>query len=125
MSCKASSEEIKFLTDERFNYSRLETKDVIKKLKENNFADAKLLDQIDKEDLLLKVKLRSYGRCEIQFLFALLIIVLSLFLKNLSSIFYIVLAIAVYFFISSFFGLLSNKVSKLEKQYSTNKAQNF
>ena len=109
MSCKASSEEIKFLTDERFNYSRLETKDVIKKLKENNFADAKLLDQIDKEDLLLKVKLRSYGRCEIQFLFALLI----------------VLAIAVYFFISSFFGLLSNKVSKLEKQYSTNKAQNF
>lgn len=69
MKSRPSSEEAKFLTKERFRYSSLETKDVIKKLRANNFTDVSLLDHIEKEDLLLKIRLRSYNRCKTQFLF--------------------------------------------------------
>jgi hypothetical protein len=120
-----SSKEEKFLTNERFYYSRLETKDVIKKLRASNFAAIALIDQIEKEDLFLKIRLRSYNRCKMQFLVSVSVVILGLIFKNQFGVFYIITGIATYFLISSFFGLQSNKISKLEKQYSTNSAQNF
>lgn len=125
MKSRPSSKEAKFLTKERFKYSSIETKDVIKKLRANNFTDVSLLDHIEKEDLLLKIRLRSYNRCKTQFFVSLPVILLGLIFINQFSIFYIVTAVALYFLISSFFGLRSNKISKLEKQYSTNSTQNF
>ncbi|SDE64719.1 hypothetical protein [Cellulophaga baltica] len=50
MSYTPNASEAKFLTVERFKYSRLETQAVIEKLKAANFADLALLDQIEKED---------------------------------------------------------------------------
>tara|TARA_R110000868_G_scaffold408912_1_gene693202 strand:- start:43 stop:420 length:378 start_codon:yes stop_codon:yes gene_type:complete len=125
MNYQPSSEEEKFLTAERFKYSRLETQDVLKKLRTTNYSDVALLDQIEKEDLLLKIKLRSFNKCKFQFLVSIPVIIVGLIFKNQFSIFYIVTAVALYFLISSFFGLRSNKISKLEKRYSTNSTQNF
>ena len=125
MSYTPNASEAKFLTVERFKYSRIETQAVIEKLKAANFADLALLDQIEKEDLFLKIRARSYRRCKVQFLVAIPIIFLGLVFKDEFSVFYLTTAIATYFLISSLFGLLSNKISKLEKKYSTNSTQNY
>ena len=75
MNYQPSSEEEKFLTAERFKYSRLETQDVLKKLRTTNYSDVALLDQIEKEDLPkvhkdldgFDIKVNSFGEIQMSY----------------------------------------------------------
>lgn len=115
----------KFLTTERLNYSRLQTQDVIKRLKETNFKDLELLHRIENEDVLMKVKLRTYKRCKIQLFVSLIVLIIGLLLNSVNQLFFMIIIVSIYFFISSFLGMRTNKISKLEEQYSTNKSTKF
>ncbi len=64
------------------------------------------------EDSLLRIRYRTYQKCKKQIIIGLVLIGIGFILKNISTISFLVTFIGTILSISSFFGILSNKLSK-------------
>ena len=105
------------LSDKRFQLSRLEVAEKLKELKNEGLIDENQIEKILSEDILLKMKYRTYKKCIRQIFIAMLLIGVGFGLMHNSPLFYSVIVGGIILFISSFFGILSNKLTKNQKLY--------
>ncbi|WP_165748745.1 hypothetical protein [Cellulophaga sp. Z1A5H] len=105
----------KLLTNERFEFGYLEVKESLKKLKKDGLIDEKQFEKIQTEDMLLKIKYKTYKKCVRNIIIGLVLTGIGC-IGNSPAI-YAVLLIGIIFSVSSFFGVLSNRITKNQKAY--------
>ncbi|CAM4201793.1 hypothetical protein [Zobellia nedashkovskayae] len=110
----------KLLTHERFQYGRLTVKEKLIQLKEKGLIDDLQFNKIQDEDILLKVKYTTYKKCVKQIVIALVLTIIGFFLVNASPLSGILIIIGFILAISSFFGITSNRLTKIQKVYLKN-----
>ena len=108
-----------FLSEKRFNRSHSETIIIIEKIKTDNTIDSNLIKQIEEEDIILKIKLRTYEKCKRKTIISFIVIVVCYLLASKFVLLYYVVAIGFFVLISSFFGVQANKISPKQKDYIT------
>jgi len=111
---------LKFLTSERFEFSKSQTNVAIKNLKESHFKDSNLIKNIEQEDALLKIKYRTYSKCKRNLIIAVALIGIGFILQSIIPITFYLTLFGLVLFTSSFFGLISNRLPKLKKEYFKN-----
>ena len=117
---KEQAEITKFLTDERFQYGRLTVKEKLIQLKEKGSIDEEQFNKIQDEDILLKVKYTTYKKCVKQIIIALGLTLIGFILINGSPLGSLFIIIGFILAISSFFGITSNRLTKIQKVYLKN-----
>ena len=107
-----------FLSNERFKFSRRQTKEAIVTMK-NKGLDSSLLEQILEEDFILEVKYNAYKRNLKKIIFALFSIIIGvcLIILKIESISFFLIVFGIMVFVSSIFGITTNRISKIQKQY--------
>lgn len=108
----------KLLTNERFILGHTEVKKRLEQLKADRSINEKQFEKIHNEDIFLKIKYKTYKKC-----FRLIIIGLigiGFGLTNSSSLSYLFFIGGIILSISSFFGIISNRLTKNQKEYLKN-----
>jgi len=106
-----------YLTSKRFDKKYSEASIIIAKLKNDNTLNQESIKQIEEEDLLLKIKLNTYEKSKKKIIISCFILVLSILLFNTSPIFSVGIISGFIVFVSSFFGIQTNKISPKQKDY--------
>lgn len=107
----------KLLTNERFSYGYSEVKERLEKLAADGLIDEKQFEKIRNEDILLKIKYKTYKKCVRQIIIALVLIGIGFLLTSISPLRYLLIVGGLILFTSSFFGVLSNRLTKSQKTY--------
>ncbi len=107
----------KLLTSERFKLTHVEVKEKLIRLKSDNLISNDQFKKVMNEDLMLKIKHRTYKKCLKQFIFGLITIVIGILANNSSSFSYICIVGGIIISTSSFFGILSNRLTKNQIKY--------
>jgi len=105
------------LTNKRFELGYAEVKGRLAKLKAEGLIDEKQFDKITDEDILLKIKYNSYKKCVRQIIIGLILVGVGFGLMDTSPVRYLFIVGGIILSISSFFGVLSNKLTKIQKAY--------
>ena len=96
-------------TDKRFELIRSEVEKELLDIKDKGLIDAILFERIQNEDILLKIKYRSYKKCLRQIVIGFVLVGVGFIVLNTSSVRYLCIAGGILLMISSFFGVLSNR----------------
>lgn len=99
-----------FLTEKRFDSTRSLTNKSIDELLKESQDKKRLIENIENEDIEISIKYRTYEKSKKKLIVSLVLIVLSLVFQSKSPVFGFVLIMGVIVAISSFFGILSNKL---------------
>lgn len=113
-----NTEDISKLLNDRFEIGYSQVKIILEKNKIDGLIDEKQFEKIHNEDVLLKIKYRTYKKCLQQIIVGLLLIVIGLI--STFSFRYLISVGGIILFISSFFGIMSNKLTKEQKEYLKN-----
>ena len=105
------------LTESRFEGSREEVLSYISANKKNEDFDTERANQVLEEDDRLEIKYKTFRKCRLRILIALPIASVTLLLWNQSSLFLLLATVSVFVSISSFFGLLTNRITPQQKKY--------
>ncbi|MGB3145194.1 MAG: hypothetical protein WBB24_13905 [Maribacter sp.] len=112
-----SENDSKLLTNQRFEFKYSEVKTKLKQLMVDGLIDEKQFEKIQDEDILLKIKYKSYKKCIKQLIVGLILKGIGFGLLSDSSLRYLFIVGGLILSISSFFGISSNKLSKSQKDY--------
>ncbi len=112
-----SENDSKLLTNQRFEFKYSEVKTKLKQLMVDGLIDEKQFEKIQDEDILLKIKYKSYKKCIKQLIVGLILTGIGFGLLSDSSLRYLFIVGGLILSISSFFGISSNKLSKSQKDY--------
>jgi hypothetical protein len=108
---------LNLLSDLRFESSREEVLQFIIDNRAKEDFDHQLADQVLAEDDRLEIKHKTFVKCRLKLLFAIPILAIAILLRNLSNLFLILAVFSAFIIISSFFGLATNRINKLQKKY--------
>lgn len=103
------------LTNKRFEFGYSEVKKRLEQYRNNELIDDKQFEKILNEDILLKIKYKTYKKCVRNIIIGLILIGIGLI--NTLSFRYLIIVGGIILTISSFFGILSNRLNKNEKEY--------
>jgi len=106
-----------YLSDKRFEKRYSETKIILEELKSQNLYDPQLIEKIKDEDILLKIKYKTYKKSIKRLIFAILIILTGIFLVDNPKIRVPLFFLGGFMFISHFFGIISNFITTDQKRY--------
>ena len=81
----------------------------------SGLIDDKQFEKIQNEDILLKIKYKTYKKCVRKIIIGL--IMTGIGLISTLPFRYLIIVGGIILFISSFFGILSNRLNKEEKEY--------
>ena len=107
----------KLLTNQRFEFGYSEVRKKLEQLKVDGLIDEKQFEKIQEEDILLKIKYKTYKKCVRQIIIGLTLTGIGFTLMGGSSLRYLFIVGGLILSISSFFGILSNKLTKNQKEY--------
>ncbi|MFT7898751.1 hypothetical protein VBY74_02090 [Tenacibaculum ascidiaceicola] len=105
------------LTNERFKFGYSEVKKELELLKSNDLINNKQFEKIYNEDILLKIKYKTYKKALRNLIIGLVLIGTGFVLMNTLSFRYLIIVGGIILSVSSFFGILSNKLTKSQKEY--------
>ena len=105
----------KLLTNQRFEYGYTELNEKLEQLKSDGMIDDKQFEKIKDEDILLKIKYRTYKKCIKQVIIGLLLIGTGCVVGIPLS--YLFIVGGMILFISSFFGIISNRLTTNQIEY--------
>ena len=103
------------LTSKRFEIGYSEVKKRLEEHRNNGLIEDKQFEKIQNEDILLKIKYKTYKKCLRKIIIG--IILIGIGLISTLSFRYLITVVGIILFISSFFGILSNRLTKDEKEY--------
>jgi hypothetical protein len=112
-----SANDSKLLTYQRFEFGYSEVKRKLKQLKVDGLIDEKQFEKIQDEDILLKIKYKTYKKCIKQIIIGLMLTGIGFGLLGDSSLRYLFIVGGLILSISSFFGISSNELTKSQKEY--------
>ncbi|MEC3905742.1 hypothetical protein VOI54_01790 [Tamlana sp. 2201CG12-4] len=107
----------KLLTNERFELGFSEVKKRLTELKEEGLLDKTQFEKIINEDILLKIKYKTYKKCIQKIIIGLTITAIGFGLIREYSSRYLFISAGIILSISSLFGILSNRLTKIQVQY--------
>ncbi|WP_064967055.1 hypothetical protein [Tenacibaculum ovolyticum] len=105
------------LTNQRFKLGYSEVKKKLEHLKNNNLIDYKQIEKVLNEDLLLKIKYKTYKKCLRNITIGLILVGSGFWLMSNLSFRYLIIISGIILSVSSFFGILSNKLTIEQKEY--------
>ncbi len=106
------------LTNERYRLGYSQVKYRLEELNNKGLIDAQQFEKIRDEDILLKVKYKTYKKCLRNMIIGLLLIGISL--VSALPLLRILIIPAIILLWTSFFGILSNRLSKAQMEYMKN-----
>ncbi|KAF9657624.1 MULTISPECIES: hypothetical protein [Tenacibaculum] len=105
------------LTNERFKFRYSEVKKELEVLKSNDLINNKQFEKIYNEDILLKIKYKTYKKALRNLIIGLVLIGTGFVLMNTLPFRYLIIVGGIILSVSSFFGIQSNKLTKSQKEY--------
>jgi len=105
------------LTNKRFGFGYSEVKTRLEQLKENGLIDDTQFEKIRNEDILLKIKFKTYKKCLRKIVIGLILTGIGITIMITSPLRYLIIVGGIILSISSFFGILSNRLTKNQKEY--------
>ena len=105
----------KLVSNQRFEFRFAEVKKKLEQLKVDGLINEKQFAKIQDEDMLLKIKYRSFKKCIRQLIISLLLIGIG-FMMGM-SLGYLLIVGGIIVSISSFFGITTNWLSKNQRAY--------
>lgn len=107
-----------FLTEKRFCKTHSETKEFLEKVQ--NSYNPNLINKVENEDTQILIKYRTYKKSKKQLIISFFLILLGFIFGNTIPLFYFVLIMGFIIFISSFFGMIMNRLSDDKIKYINN-----
>ena len=106
-----------YTTAERFKLTKSEVNNKLNILKEEQLIDNEAYENIKNEDTLLSIKRRTYQKCKKKIVIGIILIAVGLYIKENSGNEFLLTISGFILTISSFFGIISNRLTKSQVNY--------
>ena len=108
------------LTNQRFEYGYSRVRKKLEQLNVDGLIDEKQFEKIQDEDILLKIRYKTYKKSVRQIIIGLILTGMGFTLMGGSSLRYLFIVGGLILSISAFFGILSNTLTKNQREYLKN-----
>lgn len=106
-----------YLNEKRFQFTSSAVKQKLEELQKEGKIGEQQYKEIEKQDILLRIKYKSYKKCQSQLIWATTFLVIGFWPLSSYPIAYIFIVVGFILALSALFGLKSNRISEEQKRY--------